>query len=66
MRVYTKHIKVLGLAPHELEMVMQMVQEAKDGKIVHYAERQTAPGEYFGISVDAQYEYKPMAKRVER
>lgn len=59
MRIYTKHIKVLGLAPHELEMLKQMVDEAKAGHTVNYSERQTGRDQYFGISISPDNEQRP-------
>ena len=56
MRIYSKTIKVLGLAPHELDLLMQMVAEAKNGQTVHYSERETSPGQSFGISVSKENE----------
>jgi hypothetical protein len=51
MRIYSKRIRVLGLTKDEISMLMDMVTEAQKGTLVNYSERQTAPGEYFGISV---------------
>ncbi len=69
MRVYTKHIKVLGLTKLEISLLRDMITEAERGVTViteaergvtiNYSERQVAPNEYFGISVSPQNEYTP-------
>ena len=59
MRIYTKHIEVLGLTPNELDKLLAMVDEAKRGQTVHYAEREMSPGQFFGISINISHEYTP-------
>ncbi len=59
MRVISTTLKVLCLTPSEIKDLQDMVMEAQRGTTVHYAERQQPNGSYFGISVDAQYEYTP-------
>ena len=59
MKIYTKRIHVLGLTKTELSLMRDMLAEAEKGVTVNYAERQVAPGMYFGISVDKSNEYVP-------
>jgi len=53
MRMFIKHIKVLGLAKHEVDAVAEMLREASHaGK----AERQMSSTEYLAIEVSDVYD----------
>lgn len=51
MRVYSKTVKILELSRDELDMLTQMVDEAKAGHTVNYSERDIGRGQYFGINI---------------
>ena len=52
MRVQKRTISVLLLSRREIDVLTEMMAEAREGKTVHYAERQTGPNQFFGVSVD--------------
>lgn len=67
LKIYTKNIKVLGLTKDELSMLTQMVDEAKAGHTVNYSERQTANGQFFGVSISEENRFvPPVMHRYER
>ena len=56
MRVKRKVISVLELSKREIELLFEMVEEAKAGHTIHYSERQTGHNQFFGVSVDEQHD----------
>lgn len=61
MRVFTKHTKVIGVAKHELDALVDMIREAgTTGK----AERQMSETEYLAIEVGDIYDtHRPLAHK---
>jgi hypothetical protein len=58
MQIKRKTVSVLLLSEREIEVLMDLVARAKDGQIVHYAEAETGPNQFFGISVAEQNDSK--------
>jgi hypothetical protein len=56
MRVRRKVVHQLLLSPREIESLIEMIHEAKEGRTVHASERETSPGQFFGIGVDDRYD----------
>lgn len=52
MRIQKKTVSLLLLSRREIEVLMDMVEEAKNGQTVHYSERQTGHNSFFGVHVD--------------
>ena len=56
MRIFSRTTKVLGVSPHELATLQDLIQQAKtDGK----AEKQISDNEYFAIEVSDMYARRP-------
>jgi hypothetical protein len=66
MQVKRKTISVLLLSPREIELLSEMIQEAKEGRTVHYSERETAPNQFFGVSIDEKHDSINQPRRKER
>ncbi len=56
MRVQRKTISVLLLSQREIDTLAGMIDEAKRGHTVHYAETQTGPNQFFGVSIDEAHD----------
>ena len=52
MRVKRKTISVLLLSKREIDLLFEMIEEAKAGHTVHYSERRIGNNQFFGVSVD--------------
>ena len=51
MRIYTKHIRVIGLTKQELQGLREMIGEAEKGTMVNYAERPMGRDTFLGLSI---------------
>jgi hypothetical protein len=52
MRIQRKVVNQLLLSSDEVASLLGLIEAAKHGKTVHYAERRMDNGSYFGIGVD--------------
>ncbi len=52
MRIQRKVVNQLLLTSSEVESLLQLVKQAKEGRTVHYAEKRMDNGTFFGIGVD--------------
>lgn len=63
MRIATKRIQILYLAPHEVEEFKAMLNEACNGQKVNYSERQVGQNSFIGIVIDeANSVQEPVAR----
>ena len=63
MRIKRKVINILQLSEREIQVLMGLVEQAKEGHISHYAEEEIAPGQFFGVSVAESHDARNQMTR---
>ena len=57
MHIRTKKIRIISMTEEEMNEFMKLMDQARGGQLVNYAEKQLQDGSYLGVQLTSPQEY---------